>query len=254
MVEFGRFSLVISAWMGQIAASAIDVAVDERKRLAHQVDSLDLLLFVCLLILTIVTLWTFKRKRMPYLHESGLAVIYGLIVGLLLSYTGSPETESTLFIDNAHSAELFKFTESQGPPNQLLVSVLLPNVSRAKTYTYEFKSQVDGENPNDPIKQKATFNAEIFFYVLLPPIIFHAGYNMRKKHFFDNMGAIMAFALVGTTISTFVIALIMYGVSRLIPEVPLKFLDVLYFGAIVSATDPVTILAIFQVYYNYIDA
>ncbi|TRY61537.1 hypothetical protein TCAL_04177 [Tigriopus californicus] len=246
MVEFGRLSWVISAWMGQAMGSAIDVAVDERKRMAHQVDSLDLLLFVCLLILTIVTLWTFKRRRMPYLHESGLAVIYGLIVGLLLSFTGSPRSESSLFIDNAHSAELFKFTEMEGPPNQLLVSVLLPNVSQPKTYTYEFKSQVDSEDANDPIKQKATFNAEIFFYVLLPPIIFHAGYNMRKKHFFDNMGAIMAFALVGTTISTFVIGLVMYGVSRLIQEIPLKFLDVLYFGAIVSATDPVTILAIFQ--------
>jgi hypothetical protein len=55
------------------------------------------------------------------------------------------------------------------------------------------------------IAERATFNPEIFFNVLLPPIIFHAGYSMRKKHFFDNFGAIMAFALLGTTISTVVI-------------------------------------------------
>ena len=37
------------------------------------------------------------------------------------------------------------------------------------------------------VQESATFNPEIFFYVLLPPIIFHAGYSMHKKSFFDNM-------------------------------------------------------------------
>ena len=98
------------------------------------------------------------------------------------------------------------------------------------------------------MEEKATFNPELFFYLLLPPIIFHAGYSMRKKAFFDNLGAILTFALVGTIISTAVIAIIVYLFAQFITiSVAFKFIDMVYFGAIISATDPVTILAIFNV-------
>jgi sodium/hydrogen exchanger-like protein 6/7 len=71
--------------------------------------------------------------------------------------------------------------------------------------------------------------------------------NSVRAQFFDNLGAILAFALVGTVISSFVIAGVMYGFAQFITDVEIKFLDVLYFGAIVSATDPVTTIAIFAV-------
>ena len=96
------------------------------------------------------------------------------------------------------------------------------------------------------IQEKVTFDSELFFFVILPPIIFHAGYSMRKKQFFDNLGSILAFALFGTIISTFVIASIMWLIVQCIGSLDVHFLDTLYFGAIVSATDPVTILAVFQ--------
>ncbi|QQP37781.1 Sodium/hydrogen exchanger, partial [Caligus rogercresseyi] len=122
-------------------------------------------------------------------------------------------------------------------------------------YVYQFdyryvsqseKLQSGGEA--DEILQRATFNPEIFFYILLPPIIFHAGYSMRKKHFFENITAILMYALFGTIISTFVIGILIYGLVLLVGNLKgLKFLDALYFGAIVSATDPVTVLSIFNV-------
>ena len=95
------------------------------------------------------------------------------------------------------------------------------------------------------IQEKVTFDAELFFFIILPPIIFHAGYSMRKKQFFDNLGSILTFALLGTILSTFIVAAIMWVITRAM-TLEVHFLETLYFGAIVSATDPVTILAIFQ--------
>lgn len=52
---------------------------------------------------------------------------------------------------------------------------------------------------------------------------------------------------MGTTISTFVIGGIMWGVTRMFSHLSsvFTFLDTLRFGAMISATDPVTVLAIF---------
>lgn len=45
----------------------------------------------------------------------------------------------------------------------------------------------------------------------------------------------------------FLIRAVMYGVVQLIPNMrSFNFLDLLYFGAVISATDPVTVLAIFN--------
>ena len=117
-------------------------------------------------------------------------------------------------------------------------------------FTYVFKETYNGhgDDLDNTLEQRATFSPEIFFYVLLPPIIFHAGYSMRRKAFFDNLGAILAFAFVGTFISTIAIAVLVYGFAQFISaSVSFKFFDMLYFGAIISATDPVTVLTIFQV-------
>ena len=114
-----------------------------------------------------------------------------------------------------------------------------------KTLAYTLKGEI--RDANNVIVQETTFDPELFFNVLLPPIIFHAGYSMKKQFFFRNIGSILTFAFVGTIISTFVVAGIMYGVTLMFPHLQFfTFIDTLRFGALISATDPVTILAIFS--------
>ena len=56
------------------------------------------------------------------------------------------------------------------------------------------------------IELEMTFNGDIFFYVCLPPIIFAAGFNMRRRRFFENIGYILTFGVFGTIITFFVFA------------------------------------------------
>jgi len=39
------------------------------------------------------------------------------------------------------------------------------------------------------------FSPEVFFFGLLPPIVFDAGYTCRRKHFFQNFTAITLYAV-----------------------------------------------------------
>lgn len=46
-----------------------------------------------------------------------------------------------------------------------------------------------------------TFNGELFFYFVLPPIVFAAGFNMYRKRFFENFTNVLLFGIVGTFIA-----------------------------------------------------
>ncbi|XP_074528242.1 sodium/hydrogen exchanger 6-like [Halichoeres trimaculatus] len=221
-------------------SNAMDnVATERLAEESHRQDSANLLIFIMLLTLTILTIWLFKHRRFRFLHETGLAMIYGLLVGVILRYgVHVPQSMSDVTLSCAVNAS----------PATLLVNV------SGRFYEYTLKGEVRGKGhqvQDDEMLRKVTFDPEVFFNILLPPIIFHAGYSLKRRHFFRNIGSILAYAFMGTVVSCFVIGLIMYGFVSFMKVVgqlggDFFFTDCLFFGAIVSATDPVTVLAIFN--------
>lgn len=87
--------------------------------------------------------------------------------------------------------------------------------------------------------------SELLFFIFLPILIFESAFNMNIRRIGENIGAISALAIVGLLLSAFFIAFAGYWGLRAIGfEVP--FIVVLLFGALISATDPVAILALFK--------
>ncbi|KAI3496866.1 hypothetical protein L1887_39244 [Cichorium endivia] len=88
------------------------------------------------------------------------------------------------------------------------------------------------------------FSEELFFIYLLPPIIFNAGFQVKKKQFFHNFFPIMLFGITGVLISTSIVAA---GCWWLFPKLGfggLTISEYLSIGTIFSSTDTVCTLQV----------
>lgn len=93
------------------------------------------------------------------------------------------------------------------------------------------------------------FSPDLFFLFLLPPIVFESGYFLRNSQFFRNLGTILIFAVIGTLWNTFALGLCIYAVCSwgwVDVDVPLSRTEAFLFASIVSAVDPVAVLAVFE--------
>ncbi|XP_069031270.1 LOW QUALITY PROTEIN: sodium/hydrogen exchanger 5 [Embiotoca jacksoni] len=98
-------------------------------------------------------------------------------------------------------------------------------------------------------KQLYQLEPALFFLFLLPTIVGDAGYFMPARLFFDNLGAILLYAVVGTLWNAFCTGFCLYAAKLMgvIDErVQADLLDFLLFGALISAVDPVAVLAVFE--------
>lgn len=97
-------------------------------------------------------------------------------------------------------------------------------------------------------KSPPAMKTDVFFLYLLPPIVLDAGYFMPTRPFFENIGTIFWYAVVGTLWNSIGIGVSLFGICQIeafgLSDITL--LENLLFGSLISAVDPVAVLAVFE--------
>ena len=81
---------------------------------------------------------------------------------------------------------------------------------------------------------------DLIMYVLLPVLVFEAAINIKLPALVKELVPVMMLAVVGVVLSTLVVGFILGELT------PVTLAGALLFGALISATDPVAVIALFK--------
>jgi CPA1 family monovalent cation:H+ antiporter len=81
---------------------------------------------------------------------------------------------------------------------------------------------------------------DLILYVFLPSLIFESAFNLDARELRDNLGPVLMLAVPGLLLSTLAIGVIVWAAAGI------PFTASLLLGAILSATDPVAVIAVFR--------
>ncbi|MCW7554269.1 sodium:proton antiporter [Endozoicomonas gorgoniicola] len=87
---------------------------------------------------------------------------------------------------------------------------------------------------------KVDLSHDLIMYVLLPILIFDAAINIKPPSLFREMGVILNLAVIGVVLSMLVVGALLNWLT------PLSLASAMLFGALISATDPVAVIALFK--------
>lgn len=94
----------------------------------------------------------------------------------------------------------------------------------------------------------AVLSSNVFFLYMLPPIVLDSGYFMPTRPFFENVGTVLWFAVVGTLWNSIGIGLSLFAICQIeafgVQDINLQ--ENLLFASIISAVDPVAVLTVFE--------
>ncbi|XP_071341178.1 sodium/hydrogen exchanger 9-like isoform X2 [Trachinotus anak] len=197
-----------------------------------------LLAAVSLGLITILSVW--KLKQFKYglkINETGGAMFYGMLLGLIVR---------CLSFDRGVHVENMESVCSCGALNSTPY-IFMVNIS---SHGHCYRQDLNQRCPPISTPHMDIFDLEVLFNLFLPPIIFHGAYTLNQKRFIGNLGSVLTFAFLGTIISCMTIGACVYGFTRLMvllgraADGDFSLTDCLLFGAIMSATDPVSVLGL----------
>ncbi|KAG7215760.1 hypothetical protein INR49_021883 [Caranx melampygus] len=94
----------------------------------------------------------------------------------------------------------------------------------------------------------AVLTSNVFFLYMLPLIVLDSGYFMPTRPFFENIGTVMWFAVVGTLWNSIGIGMSLFAICQIeafgVQDINLQ--ENLLFATIISAVDPVAVLNVFE--------
>ena len=91
-----------------------------------------------------------------------------------------------------------------------------------------------------PIAPVPTLSADVILFLFLPPLIFEAVFVMDLQHLWELRGAVLTLAVPGTVFAMAIGgAVVRWGLG-------MPWAVALLFGAMIAATDPVSVLATFR--------
>ncbi len=85
------------------------------------------------------------------------------------------------------------------------------------------------------------FGHELIFFVFLPPLLFQGAFHMELNRLLKHIGPIVCFAIPGVIVSTLLVG----GIVGWLGGIG-SVLVAMLFGALISPTDPVSVLALFK--------
>ncbi|MFQ5704739.1 MAG: cation:proton antiporter [Gemmatimonadales bacterium] len=85
-----------------------------------------------------------------------------------------------------------------------------------------------------------TLSPELILFVFLPTLIFESAYNLDGRLLAKNMTPVLVLAVPGLLITTAIVGVLTFFLT------PLSWGPALLFGALIAATDPVAVVALFK--------
>ncbi|NEO26360.1 MAG: sodium:proton antiporter [Kamptonema sp. SIO4C4] len=97
----------------------------------------------------------------------------------------------------------------------------------------------------NPLKQ-LTLSHDLILYLFLPPLVFESALNLNSRLLRRNFTPVFTLATLGLLLSAFTIGGGLWGVGKVLLSDSLPLLQTLLFGTLISATDPVAVIALFK--------